>query len=80
MSVVQPDDEWYFKEGDACFLCGKGADGVPAVMWKGSGAGSTVVTLLLHGGCAGTFTLRLARDAWEVEHRAGPDTYTLTRP
>jgi hypothetical protein len=36
----------------------------PVVMWRGA------TDLYLHGGCAGTFVLRLARDAWEVERDA----------
>ena len=49
------------------------ADGEPVVLWSGSGG-----HLWLHGGCAGSFVLRLARDAWEIERDASDGRFTVT--
>jgi len=73
VGVVAPGDEQYPSGSEVCFLCGDiVADGGPAVYWRGSG-----VDLWLHGGCAGSFVLRLGRDAWEVERDAGDGRWTL---
>jgi hypothetical protein len=33
--------------------------------------------IYLHGSCAGSFVLRIARDAWEVERAAGDGEFEL---
>ncbi|AQS69596.1 hypothetical protein B1H29_24300 [Streptomyces pactum] len=50
---------------EVCFLCAKPFDGAgTAVTWVGVGA-----RIYLHGEyCAGSFVLRIARDAWQIEH------------
>lgn len=77
MAVVLADDEFYPTVRDrvaSCLLCGKPfEDEEPAVFWEGSEQ-----SLYLHGGCAGSFVLRLARDAWDVERRADDGEFTLT--
>jgi hypothetical protein len=69
------EDEFCPQPGDLCVLCLKPlvAD-EPIVYWHG---GPT--KLNLHGGCAGTFVLRLARDAWEVERDANDGKHELRR-
>lgn len=74
MAVVTSDDELYPPSGTECLLClGDFSDGQPAVYWRGG------QDLFLHGGCAGTFVLRLARDAWQLERDADDDKFELTK-
>ena len=74
MSVVLPNQEFYPEPKKTCFLCsGPAADGEPVVAWFGVSQ-----DLYLHGGCAGSFVLRLARDAWQVERDADDGAFTLT--
>lgn len=74
MAVLLPDDDFYPKREELCFLCSTLAgDGEPVVMWGGQD-----LTLYLHGGCAGSFVLRIARDAWQVERDADDGKFTLT--
>lgn len=65
--LVKPGHELW-PSTDGCFLCAKPFDGTgTAVMWVGVGA-----RIYLHGEyCAGSFVLRVARDAWQVEHDRG---------
>lgn len=73
VAVVLPGDERYPAESTPCFLCDEAFDDRrPVVFWSGAGG-----DLFLHGGCAGSFVLRLARDAWEVERDAGDRQFTL---
>lgn len=75
MGVLLPGDPQYPGKSTLCFLCGESvADGEPVVYWHGGG----VAHLWLHGGCAGSFVLRLARDAWEIERDAGDGRFTVT--
>lgn len=70
-------DEWGPREDDACALCSASVlapANEPVVIWRG-GSGR----LALHGGCAGSFVLRLARDAWELERDAADGKYPLTK-
>jgi hypothetical protein len=68
------EDEFAPQPGDLCMLCQEPlTDDEPIVMWSGP------TQLNLHGGCAGTFVLRLARDAWQVEHEASDGKYKLRR-
>lgn len=74
MGIVLTGDGQYPAASVSCFLCGEPAgDGEPVVYWRGAGA-----DLWLHGGCAGSFVLRLARDAWEIERDAGDGKFALT--
>lgn len=68
------EDEFGPQPGDSCMLCHEPltAD-EPIVFWAGP------TNLTLHGGCAGTFVLRLARDAWEVERDANDGKHKLNR-
>jgi hypothetical protein len=74
MAIVYSDDPtWYPSVQDRCLLCsGDFSDGEPVVMWHGP------YRVWLHGGCAGSFVLRIARDAWEVESKAEDGEFTLT--
>jgi hypothetical protein len=82
MSIVFPGDDFYptTESGDKsqeCFLCGENfdpSDGEPVVYWRGGGT-----NIHFHGGCAGSFALRFARDAWEVERDADDGKFPLTR-
>lgn len=69
MSVVRPGSDLYPAKDRVCFLCAGTFDGSgDVVMWVGAG-----YFMYLHGQrCAGSFVLRLARDAWQVEHEQGP--------
>jgi hypothetical protein len=80
MAVMLPgDDAWTdFGPGqdDSCQLClGRVTEpeGEPVVVWNGP------VKMWLHGGCAGSFVLRLARDAWQVERDADDGVHPLSR-
>ena len=74
MGVLLPGDERYPAESVSCFLCGEpAADGEPVAYWSGAGA-----DLWLHGGCVGSFVLRLARDAWQIENDAGDGKFAIT--
>jgi hypothetical protein len=59
----QPTDE-------LCVLCSEpAADGQePVVVWMTGALGETAFFLYWHAGCAGSFVLRLGRDAWQLEH------------
>jgi hypothetical protein len=74
MSIFKPGDRFYPEGPDvACLLCSKPfTDDEPIVMWSG------ITNIYLHGGCAGTFVLRLARDAWQVENEANDGKFALT--
>lgn len=73
MAVIKTDEPSYPDAEQACLLCfGDFTDGEPVVMWGGP------QRLYLHGGCAGSFVLRLARDAWEVERDADDRKFTIT--
>ena len=75
MSILPPDDDFYPKPDDPCFLCmSPAADGEPVVMWW-NGEDHVIYR---HGGCAGSFVLRLARDAWQIEHDADDGAFTVT--
>ena len=75
MGVLVPGDPQYPGESTLCFWCAESvADGEPVVYWHGGGGGQ----LWLHGGCVGSFVLRLARDAWEIERDAGDGRFTIT--
>jgi hypothetical protein len=73
MGIYKLGEQFGPQPGAVCMLCDKPliAD-EPIVMWSGP------ADLCLHGSCAGTFVLRLARDAWEVERDANDGKYTLT--
>ena len=73
MAVALPGDRFYPEAGTDCFLCGKSMDDEPVAYWNDAGS-----SLYLHGGCAGTFVLRLARDAWQIERDAADGEFTLT--
>lgn len=66
--LVKPGSDLFPSEDELCFLCAKPfRDDGQAVRWTGDG-----VSIYLHGRyCAGSFVLRLARDAWQVEHERG---------
>lgn len=73
MAIYKMGDQWGPKPDSRCMLCQEPlTTDEPVIMWGGP------VDLCLHGGCAGTFVLRLARDAWEVERNANDGKYTLT--
>jgi hypothetical protein len=74
MSIFMPGDDFYPTDPeDVCLLCLQPfTDGEPVVMW------ASKTNIYLHGGCSGTFALRLARDAWQVERDANDGKYTLT--
>ncbi len=72
MGIYKVGDQFGPKTDARCMLCSQPLDpDEPVVMWSGPD------DLCLHGGCAGTFVLRLARDAWEVERDANDGKYTL---
>jgi len=68
MAVALPDHDFYPSNRDdapTCFLCAKPfdpSDGQPVVYWVGGGT-----YIAFHGDCAGSFVLRFARDAWEIQ-------------
>jgi hypothetical protein len=74
MAVIKLDDPFFPDDPDPrCLLCSDPLkDDEPIVFWAG------VSNLYLHGSCAGTFVLRLARDAWEVERDANDGKHSLT--
>jgi hypothetical protein len=73
MGIYKLGDEWGPSKGSICLLCREPlTEDEPVVMWAGP------PDLCLHGGCAGTFALRIARDAWEVERDANDGKFTLT--
>jgi hypothetical protein len=73
MAIYKMGDQWGPKPDSLCMLCEQSfTKEEPVVMWAGP------TDLCLHGGCAGTFVLRLARDAWEVEREANDGKYKLT--
>lgn len=73
MAICKVGEEWGPEPGELCMLCSEPLIvEEPAVMWRGP------TDLYLHGGCAGTFVLRLARDAWEVERDANDGKHKLT--
>lgn len=80
MGVAPAGSEFYPSNvGDGawtCFLCSQrfdASDGEPAVYWVTAGE-----YIFFHGDCAGSFVLRLARDAWEVQRDAGDGKFPLT--
>jgi hypothetical protein len=75
MSVVRLGDQFYpggsppwLNQEAVCSLCFSPVadDSEPVVLWHGGNG-----DLWLHGRCAGSFVLRLARDAWEIERDTG---------
>ena len=81
MGVVFPGDDYYPTNVDdgshTCFLCSEEfdpSDGEPVVYWVTRGA-----YIFFHGDCAGSFVLRLARDAWEVQRDANDGKFALKR-
>ena len=62
--MVAIDSERRELSESVCFLCAE-PPRYPMVVWHGAGGTQTI---LLHEECAGSLVLRLARDAWEVEH------------
>lgn len=73
MAIASRDDDFYPSDKN-CLLCGDDfSDGEPVVFWRGQDQ-----ELHLHGGCAGSFVLRLARDAWQVERDAQDGKFELT--
>jgi hypothetical protein len=74
MGIYELGDQFGPKPGALCMLCQEPLiAGEPVVMWSGP------TDLNLHGGCAGTFVLRLARDAWQVENEANDGKCELKR-
>jgi hypothetical protein len=75
MSIMMLDDRFFPEDPDpTCLLCSTPlTHDEPTVVWTG------ITNIFLHGGCATSFVLRLARDAWEVERDANGGKYTLTR-
>jgi hypothetical protein len=73
VSVIHPNSEQYPDRQARCFLCGDSfADRQPVAFWGGANG-----NLYLHGGCAGSFVLRLARDAWEIERDAADGKFAI---
>ena len=71
--ILSTDVHHYPDDTKACLLCTKGfSDQEPIVLWRGS------KDIYVHGGCAGTLVLRLARDAWQVERDADDGAFSLT--
>ena len=73
MAVIKHGDQYYPSAERRCALCSTAFDDdEPVVYWGGP------EDFYLHGGCSGSFVLRLARDAWQVEHDANDGQFTLT--
>ena len=69
--IIDSKHDRYPSAENTCILCAGGfEDGQPVVFWNSQ--------LYWHGGCAGSFALRFARDAWQVEHDAADRKYQLT--
>jgi hypothetical protein len=67
MAIIHPEHDHYPTDPSRCFLCSElFDDGLPVVYWTGADN-----EIFLHGECAGSFVLRLARDAWEIDRYLG---------
>ena len=76
--IAKPGDVYYegmvrYLSHVPCFLCGDSTKDEPVIHWSGFGGflDDEGMMLVLHAGCAGSFVLRLARDAWEAENKKG---------
>ena len=73
VAVLEANHERYPDKDAGCFLCGDSfADRQPVAFWGGATG-----NLYLHGGCAGSFVLRIARDAWEIERDAADGRFAI---